>query len=87
MRVNVRVDLIVLPGMLPVCDLYPLARLDLLEVHRVLAFTIPLRNLHRCVTGEELDGKLIAIVTNMLRTGLPATDEFLEVLRWYMDAL
>ena len=85
MRMNFLVDLTVLPDQLSVCDLYPLARLDLLEVRCFLAFTVPLRNLRRCVTGEEPDVKLVAIVIGSVRTSIAAAGQFLEVLLRYIN--
>ena len=79
MRVDVLVDRIVLPDQLSVCGPIPLARLDLLEIHRCLAFTIPLRHLHGCVAGKELHMTLIAVSIGNVRTNLATIDLFLEV--------
>ena len=80
MRVYVLVNRIVLPEQLPLCGLPPSARLLLFEIHRFLAFTIPLRDLHKCFAGEELDVKLTVVVIGRVRTSLATIDEVLEIL-------
>ena len=71
MRIFCLVGVIKIPDQLSVSGLLPNSNLYVLDVYRLFALTNPLRDLHQCVSCEELDVDLVSVVVCQVSPCLP----------------